>query len=160
MSLRMAKVELERWLLKTTLNICYEHGNGYTWGFSGTKNMDPPIEFVEAAFGLRELPEHMGLYVAAAEGQTIDSNDSVFFAPVLYNKESIYAALFEFRGFRFFLALMSDRPPDRAVFLENFPPGWRDSRFLYHLRRINYHLQRISATLGKKHRSQVVEIRW
>ena len=37
----------------------------------------------------------MGLYVAGNEGQMIDSNDSVFFAPVLYNKESIYAALFE-----------------------------------------------------------------
>jgi hypothetical protein len=65
---------------------------------------------------------------------------------------ALIAGILILRGFRFFLALMSDRPPDRAAFLENFPPGWEDSRFLYHL-------QRISATLGKKYRSQVVEIR-
>jgi hypothetical protein len=95
---------LERWLLKTLINISY--GEHFFIGPNSTKEGLPSIDLVETVFGFRSFPAGNGLFVAAKVGQELDSVDHVGFSSIVNRDAHICGAGFSFRGLRMFLDLV------------------------------------------------------
>ena len=96
---------LERWLLKTTINLSLftSKPKPLGLGFNSTNNL--PSELVEIVFGKRYFPDGMGLHVAFGDKQKFDMNkDEVFFNSIEQN-DRVAGAFFSLRNFRFFLSL-------------------------------------------------------
>jgi len=96
---------LERWLLKTLINLSV--GGEWLMG-SGFKGI-PSKDLVEIAFGKRQFEHGAGLYVAGRAGQRIDSMDRVNFTPMTDKANALVAGRFNFRGYTFFLYLMPQK---------------------------------------------------
>ncbi len=142
---------LERWFLKTVINMKVAHGTHLKWGGAGTPSEEPPRSLVEIVFGVAELRPPMGLWWIAAVGDAIQPSESVSHAPLIKDNSFVFGGLFEFRGFRFLLSLMPRRPPTK---LGSLLPGhdWAAGK-------VDYHLERIRIKLGK-HVSQVLDFKW
>jgi hypothetical protein len=140
---------LERWFLKTLINIAF--GGDLPIGLEGSPGK-PTEELVRIAFGLSSFKERAGLYSIVHTGQVINSTDVVALAPLIKEKTYIAGGLFSFRGFRFLLFLMPEGPPSPldGVWLDGEDVGQSQ---------LNYHNQRIDEFCGK-HKSQVTEIAW
>lgn len=142
---------LERWFLKTMINLCTVRPDAQTlWSGDRSPMRQPPLDLVRAAFGQRPLTEPMGLYAAASIGEVGNSVDAVHFAPLLARDEVI-AGIFTLRGIRFLLSLLPKKFPDRLQ-LPNAPGAWRASELLFHIRNIR--------NVHGRYLSQVLEFRW
>lgn len=97
---------LERWFLKTLLNLAY--GGSLLIGPEGGEPGVPALETVEIVFGIRAFSKFAGLYVASGAGQMVNSSDTVQFCPLIKDSARILAALYTFRGWRFALCLVPD----------------------------------------------------
>ncbi len=145
---------LERWFLKTAINVAVTHPAGLTWELTGSPAEEPPDALVQIAYGAASFQEPMGLYCVADLGEDIEMSDALHFAPLLVKGQSIIGALFLFRGFRFLLHLDPRRLPDAL----NLPasasndPRWRTGGLLYHLKEINFRIA--------KKRSHYVQFLW
>ena len=126
---------LERWFLKTTINLCVSNATRGTWLLSGTSLDDPPLRLVRAAFGSTPLEPPLGLYAVATVGENIVSQEAVEIRTLLTYNNALGGMLFTFHGFRFFLNLAEGAMPASAL----LPSGeeWLDSGLLYHVRDIN-----------------------
>lgn len=122
--------------LKTLINIVASRDASGTWAISGSPLNEPPGLLVEAAFGKASLPRPLGLYAAAAVGETVEYRDAVEVATLLRQTDAaLVGAVFKFMGIRFLLYL--DHAP-----LPNAMPlpagqGWITSDLLYHVGRMN-----------------------
>ena len=96
---------LERWFLKTLININYE--GGLKFGDDGETPGIPTKEIVEIAFGHRTFSEHAGLYVARRAGETVAMYDGVT-VRALTECDRISAAEFTVFGYRFILSLVPE----------------------------------------------------
>jgi|SRR5581483_6814647 len=114
---------LERWFIKTAINLVCVQTEEVHWLESSTPRFEPPSLLVDVVFGKRSLPPDMGLFFAVHEGQAVETGDHINFAPLVLN-EGVAAGLFEFRGFRFLISLWNQPMPKRPLFLNNLPEGW------------------------------------
>jgi hypothetical protein len=147
---------LERWFLKTTINLVHVQTHPATWP-NATSERTPPRDVVETVFGLIPIARPRGLHAAAAVGQNVHSHDYVGFAPVNdLNTGYLAAGMFEFRGFRFVLS-WSDRSLENYIrYLgEHAPPyqGWKDAALLQPFEGMKF-------TSPKGHLAQHLRIVW
>jgi hypothetical protein len=95
---------LERWLLKTLINV----GFGGDWAIGEGNHPKGTVspELVEIAFGHRSFSEWAGMYTIARAGQQMDSMDRVNVMPLTQGTNP-NAARFNFRGYSLFLNLLA-----------------------------------------------------
>jgi hypothetical protein len=144
---------LERWFVKTLINLVHVQGQDMSWP-GGVRPRIPTREVVEACFGLAPIVRPRGLHGAAAVGQTVDSHDFVSFSPIT-QLDILAGAAFEFRGLRFLLAWTDrDLHPVIDGLAASRPEfaGWRGSHLLQPFRGLN---SRVGA-----HRSSAIKIVW
>jgi hypothetical protein len=105
---------LERWMLKTTLNLKYgsmlTHGNRIAPGSVATQ------EEAELCFGLRPFTGAAGMYTAFRNGMQLRLDDKVLISTLLDDGE-IVGTRFELHGFRFVLNLRGGKqlPPLESI---------------------------------------------
>lgn len=130
-------LRLERWLLKTLINVSFE--GDLLIGPGGNERGVPARMLVQIVYGQREFPGRSGMYVATAPGQVLQSTDTVEFAPLIKEKHRIVGALFTFRGVNLVLVLEPAGPdPDGFARSPGVGERWRSLSLLRRLRRIDY----------------------
>jgi hypothetical protein len=139
---------LERWFLKTMINlVCL--GDGPVAWVDGSAKEDPPSVLVNCCYGAAVLQHPKGLYAIAPLGLQIEDHDSVSFSP-LFGDGRIVAGIFRFRGYHFLLSVWDEALPKNLLQLS--PIGEQSDTLLYHPRAFQ-------ADIGGK-RSQVVRLTW
>jgi hypothetical protein len=95
---------LERWFLKTLINLSYES----RWIIGEGKHLVgcPNEELVKIAFGRAAFQEKAGLYTAAHTGEQITLRPGLRFTPMTVDS-NLLAGMFSLCGYRFFLNLLS-----------------------------------------------------
>ncbi len=128
---------LERWLLKTLINMEIAGNQGYRIGPNAAPNEVDP-ELVKIAFGLGSFRGRAGLYLAAFAYEPIKMEERIQY--VSWIKDSpcdlsyVGSGAFSLYGFRFFLCLDSAGFPD-SIFMDG-----REMKLLYHPNTINVEL--------------------
>lgn len=150
--------KLERWFLKTLINLCVAQPSaGSVWGPGRAPIAAPPLHLVRAAFGLERLGPRLGLYMAAEVGEQAPHGSRLEFAPLLASAspggaaDELAGAIFTMRWARFVVSI-ADGGLQEFLRLPTLAPPWNYSRVMHHLKRIKMKRGR---TL-----SQVVDLRW
>ncbi len=142
---------LERWFIKTTVNLLSVSGNEVRWALTNGGN-ETPEQLVRFAFGHESPTKPIGLYLVAEIGNDIKTIDGLVFMPIYDSRDYFAAALFDFRGYRFILNLIdSPLPPKLPEFPGEAAPWGLSTPF--------YHLNRINGNVGP-YRSHFVDFVW
>src|SRR5215210_4109095 len=80
------KALLERWFLKTTINLVNVLSGDFVWQQSQTPPLEPPLVLLQAAFGQVRLSRPFGLFVAMHEGDVLTFHDQVTAQPFLQGR--------------------------------------------------------------------------
>jgi hypothetical protein len=142
--------KLERWFLKTLINLSY--GGTLPIGRNGSGPGLPADELVRVAFGKAVFPERAGLYNVLRLGTSSDSNETLAFAPLIKDSAFIIGGLFGFRGFEHLLML---EPPD----FDRMPTGIGIGSADWGGAQLNFHNRKANATVAG-HVSSIIETRW
>lgn len=118
---------LERWFLKTLLNL--SHGGEFFIGPSGVEIGVAPPDLVKICYGDAPFQGAAGMYVAANSGMILSSTDTLQFSPLLKDAR-ILGGFFEFRGVRFFLALMPEGLQFPLSSIPDLADDWRQAQLL------------------------------
>ncbi len=130
---------LERWLLKTLLNLTFE--SRYLIGTSGTEKGIPPLDLVEICYGRRNFPGAAGMYVAANPGMEIRTDETLTFCPLFKEEdERVLGGFFTFQGVRLALSLMPEGMPYPLSDLPALEKSWHNANLLRPLEAINIQL--------------------
>jgi len=129
---------LERWFLKTTVNLSVARKTPVRWPGTSAASTQPADRIVRMVFGREPVTWPMGLYSAALLGETIKFSEEVAFAPLFDRHDTLVGALFTFRGLRFLLYLGLDPPPHDIQLPGTKMPGWEQSGLLYRTRRLQW----------------------
>jgi hypothetical protein len=97
--------ELERWLLKTTINATYDKGKMI--GPTAVEAGKPTEELVRIAYGLDSFKDRRGLYILAAQGYTGNNTDRISLIPWGHS-EVVNGMAINFRGFILMLCLIPE----------------------------------------------------
>lgn len=144
-------LQLERWFLKTAINLVFTHPGAMTWFGTGSGADAVPATLVRTAFGLETMAKPMGLYSLGELGEGVHMTDVLHAAPLLVGGNDIIGMIFLFRGFRFYLHLhASPMPP--VLELPGQEVRWRTGELLYHLKEMSFRVA--------KKRSHYVQILW
>lgn len=143
---------LERWFLKTALNICVVNPGGERWRSTGGRLDDVPEDLVRMAFGRSRIEKPRGLYTVAMLGEQVPFRDAVEFAPLYYGREGMIAGLFTFRGLRFVCHMEPHELPSPFVLPVPHQARWASGTLQYHLQKLNWNI-------GKK-LSHCVHLLW
>ncbi|MGC1220935.1 MAG: hypothetical protein WA872_04030, partial [Candidatus Sulfotelmatobacter sp.] len=101
---RIDGIGLERWFLKTLINLCCDRG--YPIGRGSQIVGRPSDDLVRIAYSLGSFRDKAGLYFVARVGMKIESTDTVIFAPLVQKDvPRVEGGLFVFRGQSFLLFL-------------------------------------------------------
>jgi hypothetical protein len=124
---------LERWLLKTLINMELAGKQGLGVGPTASPaGIDS--ELVEIAFGLRSFQDRARLYFAAFDSEAIDMQERVQYASWIKDvpprPSYVGAGAFSFYGFRFFC-------PEPAGFPDSITIEGREVKLLHHINTIN-----------------------
>lgn len=96
---------LEQWMIKAALGSMYEDKN-LRWHPNGNTYDDPPIEILEALFGLRRLDKPMGLFLTLGKGDLLEGMEM---SSIIHLKNSdthlFVGCLIFLRDIRFFISL-------------------------------------------------------
>jgi len=109
---------LEKWFLKTMINMEVVGTQGYPIGPYPALPNEPSREIVEIAFGLRAFEDKAGLRFIANESQQVDPQERIRYASFIRDADGgsfVAAAAFLFFGFRFFLCLESSGVPEAVL---------------------------------------------
>jgi hypothetical protein len=148
---RIDGLGLERWFLKTLINLCYD--GEYPIGRSSQIAGKSSEELVRIAYSLDSFKGRAGLYFMAQVGMKIDSTDTVSFSPLIQKDGlRIESGMFSFRGQGFVLALEPEGPPQplHGVMLNGENLG---------IAQLNFHNTKIFIKEGK-YLSQELTIDW
>ncbi len=129
---------LERWFLKTMLNLLAVKPGGLHWRANSAPADTPPDQLVRIAFGDEPMQRPMGLYAIAGINDPLNLTDIVGFAPLEYGDEGIIAGMFEFRGFRFVLHLEPHALPETLIIPRGGP--WSTGQLLYRVERLKFNV--------------------
>lgn len=95
---------LERWLLKTLINISY--GGEHLIGPDSGKPGYPSAQLVNIVFGRKRFPPGNGLHIVSKSGLDIHFSDRVEMAPLVKDAKYIHGGFFKFFGVLMFLDLV------------------------------------------------------
>lgn len=131
---------LERWFLKTLINLVVSSAPAYCWALNRTPLDEPPEQLVRAVYGLEQLVKPVGLYAVGTVGEKIESGDVVEVSTLLRGPEELVGAVVGFLGFRFLIYADSRPLPDTLA----LPKGrdWLTTDLLYHMDRFNHKVGR------------------
>lgn len=141
---------LERWLLKTTINLSYKGDKPI--GRGSISAGIPPDDLVRIAFGRASFYGRAGLSFILRPGMQIKSEDALTFAPLLKDGSVIEGGLFVFRGQQMLLFLEPGGAPPNLSGLQWNGEDLGNCQF-------NFHNTKITVKQGK-HISQVLKIHW
>lgn len=116
---RVDAARLERWLLKTLINI----NDQQPARFQMDSEVLVPHQLVEICFGRAAFPGHAGLYFASHLGMEIDMADNLKFSP-LTEDDHLIGGLFTLHGLRLLLWLDARRPPPNLSIVGAIEPDW------------------------------------
>lgn len=141
---------LERWFLKTLINLCCERD--YPVGRESAVVGRPSEGLVRIAYGLESFKGRAGLYFVVRTGMRVESADNVGFAPLIKPGFHIEGGLFSFRGQPFLLFLEPGGPPEPldGIYISGEDLG---------AAHLNFHNEKILVKTGK-YLSQVLTIDW
>jgi hypothetical protein len=141
---------LERWYLKTLVNLCYDQGHAI--GRDSSHIGRSSDRLVRIAYGLESFKHRAGLYSVTRSGMNITSTDKVEFMPLFKNNLNVEAAIFMFRGFMNLLYLEEDGPPERltGIYMDSEHIG--DSQLVFHCGTLDFKIGPSS--------SQKVHFKW
>jgi len=147
---RVSGVVLERWFLKTLINLRFCHPDEFSWPAEPVAETGKiPASWVRRAFGEEPLPERVGLYSAARVGAPVYLSDTVAFSP-LTNGGQLMAGLLEFRGLQFVMSLVPMK--------EGTTVPWSEDERWCHAQ-LTYHQAQIEFKAGA-YRSSLIDIDW
>lgn len=148
---RIDGLMLERWFLKTLINICCDG----EWPIGRASNVPgrPHDALVRIAYGHEEFENRAGLYFLAKTGMRVESADTILFSPLVKEQHHIEGGLFTFRGQGFLLYLESEGPPEPLTGIM-----W-NADDLGGVQ-LNLHNKKIDVFDREKNRSQVLLIKW
>lgn len=117
-------VLLERWLLKTLINISYRKdqfiGNSCVAGL-------PEDNLVKICFGKSTFSNGAGMYIAANQGDNIEFGSELILTPLIEESENkIVGGMFEFAGLLIFLWLLPEKLPNNFNWIKNLNPKWNN----------------------------------
>jgi hypothetical protein len=147
---RINGIGLERWCLKTLINLSCNRGNPIG---RDSKTMGRPSDrLVRIAYGFETFANRAGLYFVVRQGMEIAFEDAVQFAPLIKLHQNIEGGLFTFRGPTLLLFLEPEGPPEplTGIFLAKEDIGKAQ---------LNYHNKEMKATIGK-YLSHIIHIDW
>jgi hypothetical protein len=102
---------LERWCLKTLINLNLA-GSGFDFDTYGVHTaMSPPLELVEVAFGKQFFSDAKGLYITAKQGANIDVTEGWLSIGTTVDANRLVGADFLLWGVPFYLNLLPTLPP-------------------------------------------------
>lgn len=96
----IAGLQLERWFLKTAINLILAHGQTMKWPNSGNGGALPET-LVRIAFGSDVSSPPAGLYFFGGQGQKVESIDGIRMVALLQDNDSIGGLQWYFRGLSF-----------------------------------------------------------
>lgn len=143
---------LERWFLKTTINLACAQDSQLKWADTDAPISKPPLLLVEMAFGRRGIEKPRGLYGVAISGEKGESTDSVAFSPLVRHGTHVVGGTFTFRGQRFLLFVAKDEPPADFDLPGTSMRGWENNRLYYHVEKFQWQIGK-----SVSHR---VEVNW
>ena len=112
---RISGLLLERWFLKTLINLTVVRDKGLLWNASQPFNR-PPAHLVRAAFGLERLTFPAGLYFDGQVQKKITSDrEGLESIHVLDAENQVVGARFLLRGFPFLLWLTTEFSPGAGL---------------------------------------------
>jgi hypothetical protein len=124
----LGRVDLRQFLLLTTpLNL--SHGSNLYIGMNGTEKGIAPVDLVKICKGEEPFVQAAGMYVAANSNMILNSTDTLEFSPLLKD-DRILGGFFEFRGVRFFLALMPEGLQFPLSSIPRLGDSWKQAKLL------------------------------
>ena len=117
---------LERWLLKTLINVCYEQkqliGNGNELGI-------PDDTLVKICFGKSKFTGGAGMYIAANVGDQIGFGSHITINTLVEESENrVVAGMYKFAGLLIFLWLMPEELPNNFNWIKHQSLEWLNVR--------------------------------
>jgi hypothetical protein len=100
----------QRWFMKTVINITQVIEGPLEWFENSSPVKNPPISFVEVAYGIKEMERPYGLFQSNSVNEVIAIEDAVSFQPLLVLNNKIIGFEFRFGGFKFMLWLCNIYP--------------------------------------------------
>ena len=129
---------LERWLLKTLINVCYEQK--FLIG-SGSKLGIPDDNLVKICFGQNKFKGGAGMYIAANEGDSIGFGAHLNIVPIIEESENrVVACMFKFAGLLMFLWLISEKLPNNFDWIKHGNSEWLKVRPSRPFRKMNFRI--------------------
>jgi len=114
----------ERWSIKTAINIAHVVGTPLEWFENLSPVRNPPLRFVEAAYGVTGLTRPYGLFQSNSAYETVRIEDAVTFQPLLILGNKLIGFEFRLGGFKFLLWLCSIYPNKAEGLLSNIGNTW------------------------------------
>lgn len=103
-------LSLERWLLKTAINLTFKGNKRLGVGMLGAETGYPPPYLLESVFGDRVLEYKMGTYVLLPRKHYFFRKGEIAIVPV-HKEGEIGGLYFNLRGVHFFLSLLPGHAP-------------------------------------------------
>lgn len=126
---------IERWLLKTLINICYD--TSFFIGAESTIPGRPDDKHVRICFNQDRFSGHAGLYVAAKVGGTLVSGPALTFCPLIADGTHVLGGFFNFRGLLFFLSLIQEPLPKDFNWVDDLnSPEWKGTAPSWHFKKL------------------------
>lgn len=132
---------LERWFLKTMLKLVTVRPDDLRWRNPDAPVAEIPPRLLEISFGRPPFRKPMGLYSAQALGEPVGLSESVRFAPLRYEGETLVGGIFELAGWRVILHLEPHELPDGIPL-----PNEHDQRT--YATQLQYRLSGINCNIG------------
>jgi hypothetical protein len=125
---------LERWLLKTMINL---NAGGQLIIGEGPGSPGRPTEtLVNAVFGKKMPQGQFGMHVATRVGMRLDLIERVSFAPLIFKGTEIHGSFFNVHGLLCYLSATEAGPPLPFSQIPGVDEDWRHSNVIRRLRRI------------------------
>jgi hypothetical protein len=133
---RINGILLERWLLKTLINLCSQ--SGLLIGSKAEKKNIPDESLVRVCFGLERFAGKSGLYLAARVGANVASGPAIGFAPLIFDGTHVAGGFFNFRGFFLFISLFEELLPTDFNWVTDFGGvnEWAGTRPTWHFKKV------------------------
>jgi hypothetical protein len=117
---------LERWLLKTLINICYK--KDYLIGDSKVIGI-PDDHLVKICFGKGQFLNGAGMYIASEVGEKMEFGSHLHIIPIVEDSEKrVVASMFKFAGLLMFLWLNPEKLPNSFDWIKHGIAEWENVR--------------------------------
>ena len=132
-------VALEQWMVKMAVGVLFENPNGF-WHTGNLPSITPPVEIIEAIFGLDRLKYPMGLYSINAKGDINKDEERVDIQTLSHSETGGYVGcMINLRNVHFLMWLSNEKldesnftSPTGAVFGPGGnEPGYHIAEFRY-----------------------------